>query len=157
MSESKLTNIMPAANYKSTSSDPVLGCALATLGSFLSAISFIFMKMAHLKVEKALQKQNQDSSRKLSMTSFTSISEHAKINAYMQPLWWIGFIGVCLQFFVNSLALGFASVILLSSTGCFTLIFNSILTPLMLGEVFHYKSEIPSMLIIILGCTLCLV
>lgn len=57
---------------------------------------------------------------------------------------------------LNTYALNYASVILLSSTCCFTIIFNSALAPYFLSENFSFKSDGVTILLLIVGSLMCL-
>lgn len=121
--------------------NPALGLTLATIASLVSALGLIMMKLAHV----ALEKINHGDIQRICMPT------------YFHPYWILGFIGLLVAQILNTYALEYASVILLSSTACFTIIFNSILAPLMLNESFHARSELPTLLLLVVGCTLCIV
>lgn len=57
---------------------------------------------------------------------------------------------------LNIMALDYATVVLLSATSCFTLIFNSMLAPYFLGEKFEWKSDGTTIAILIIGSSMCL-
>jgi len=50
----------------------------------------------------------------------------------------------------------YGSLILLSSTSCFTIIFNSLLAPLCVGEKFSWFVDGLTIVFVTIGCTLCL-
>lgn len=115
-------------------SQPILGVFLATIASFCSALGLIFFKFSHIRYE------NTENKPKL----------------YCRPQWLFGLFLLIFGQILNTLALGYASVILLASTCCFTIIFNSILAPILLGENFQIVNEGLTINLIIIGSTLCI-
>jgi len=79
-------------------------------------LGFILIKLANMKIEKR--------------------SNQKWYSAYVHPF---GASGILVELFglaLNTMAVGYASIILLASTPCFTLVFNSMLAPCLLGEKF---------------------
>ena len=87
------------------------------------------------------------------------------------PMWFVGFLLLfaatalngCKLIFINDLtilfnnlgALNFASIILISSTSCATIIFNTILAPIFLNESFSLKRDGILVLFLTVGTLLC--
>ena len=75
---------------------------------------------------------------------------------YLHPYWMIGILACAMGQALNTYSLNYASVILLSSTCCFTIIFNSVLAPYFLSENFSIKSDGTTIVLLIVGSLMCL-
>ena len=70
--------------------------------------------------------------------------------------WISGSIAVVASVLINVWAMEFATVVLLASTSIFTIVFNSILSPILLGEKWYPTSELTMIVLLFGGCTICL-
>ena len=109
---------------------------LSITGSLLTALGFIFVKLSSIRIEKRVNQR--------------------WYTVYMHPLGFLGFLFLLAGLILGSLAVDIASIILLASTPCFTLVFNSLLSPCMLGEKFKIISEILGTFILLVGSMLCI-
>lgn len=134
-----MAEIDPPSSAPAQSIVKALG--LATLGSFLTAFSFMMFKLANTQVDNYQKLGGLNWWRQI---------------VYLQPLWLVGLSMLISGQVVNTWALEYGNVILLSSTSTFTLVFNSILAPLLLGERFEWASDGATIAIILAGSTLCL-
>ena len=95
----------------------------------------IFMKIGNIKVE-ILKKDTPG----------------LKTGPLRQPIQWLGLL--CLLGFgvsLNGVAISLGNVMLISSTSCFTIVFNGILAPLILKEKFQWKVDGVALFIISAG------
>ena len=109
---------------------------LSITSSLFTAIGFICVKLASIRIEKRVIQR--------------------WYTVYMHPLGFLGILFLIAGLIVGSLAVDIASIILLASTPCFTLVFNSLLSPCMLGEKFMIISEILGTFILLVGSMLCI-
>ena len=64
---------------------------------------------------------------------------------------WLGFFLLTVGVVCNGVALRFGNIILISSTSCFTIIFNAIFSPVMLKEKFVWKIDGVALLLVSFG------
>lgn len=104
----------------------VLGVLLATTGSIVSNLGVNFQKLAHKKMSERNQKKN-----------------------YTQNKYWrIGLAMVIIGSFADFAALSFAPQSLVAPLGSMTLVTNSILAPLLLGEKVFRRDLIATFIIV---------
>lgn len=108
-----------------------VGCSVAA--SFCTSLGLIMMKMANIKVEKA-KNSNQ----------WTCC----------QIEWLFGLFLLCFTNIFNLLALYLGSILLIASTACVTIIFNAVLSPLLLKEKFKCFPDGLTVILLSLGSTL---
>lgn len=101
--------------------------------SLCMSTGLILMKLANLKVEKGLGK-----GRKF----------------YCQIEFFFGGLCLCLANCFNLIALSLGNILIIASTACVTIVFNAILSPLILGEKFKPHPDGTTVLFISLGSTL---
>ena len=102
------------SNFSEDRRDTFIAIGLAVFGCFFSSLSLVLMKHAHNRVHK----KNR--------------------SAFKDPVWYLGFFSIIVGTAFNVFALGFGNQTLLSSTGSFSIIFNSILSVLFLKELLFW-------------------
>lgn len=115
----------------------VTALILSITSSFLTALSLILLKISNIKILN----------RKSKILWYT---------AYIQPFGFIGILILILGLVLNTIAIQKASIILLASTPCFTLIFNSLLVPCILGDDISIISEIIATFLLLAGSFICI-
>ena len=98
----------------------LVALAFSISGSFCTAFGFIYIKLANIAIDKPENK-----------------GKSVWLHKYML----IGMFFLAMSQILNSFALGLGNIILISSTSCFTIIFNAILSPLILKEKFEFKLD----------------
>ena len=89
----------------------------ALFGSFFSSLALVFMKWAHLRLNK-----QDDKPRSI----------------LLSPFWWGGFLMLGIGNFCNIKALDWGNQLLMSTTCCFSVIFNTIFCVLLLKEKLYF-------------------
>lgn len=101
--------------------------------SLCMSTGLILMKLANLKVEKG-----RGGGRKF----------------YCQIEFFFGGCCLCLANCFNLMALSLGNILIIASTACVTIVFNAILSPLVLGEKFKPHPDGTTVFFISLGSTL---
>ena len=109
---------------------------LSISGSFCTALSLILIKVASIRIEK--------------------FSNQKWYRVYFHPIGSLGLVLLILGLVLNTLAVDYASIMLLASTPCFTIVFNSVLSPCILGEKFSLISELLACFLLLIGSLLCI-
>ena len=108
----------------------LLALICSITGSFFTSLGLIVMKLANIKIEK-------DQSKKF----------------YFQVDWYAGLLLLGIAQTLNGFALKLGNITLIASTSCVTIIFNALMSPILLGEIFLWKIDGTSTALIALGCT----
>ena len=109
----------------------IIALCCSITGSFFTSLGLIVMKLANIKIEK-------DQSKKF----------------YFQIDWYAGLLLLGIAQTLNAFALNYGNIILIASTSCITIIFNAIMSPILLGEIFIWKIDGTSTVLIAIGCTI---
>ena len=75
---------------------------------------------------------------------------------FLTPLWILGFVLVLVSIVVNSISLGYGSVMLLSSLSVATIVISSFLTPCFFNEQLSCYKDVLCSFILSIGCILCI-
>ena len=108
----------------------LLALIFSLSGSFCTALGLINLKLANYRVEKDRRRV------------FICTRE-----------FWLGVFFLISSQTCNGVALHFGTIMLISATAPSTIIFNAILSPLILGEKFSCKHDGLTMLLLVSGCT----
>lgn len=127
-----------------TLNQPTLGVTLAIIGSVMTSVSYILMKIGALRYERSLN-ANDKSREQVGMTNVIIFNWQ-----YIS-----GFLLLLGSLIINSVAINYASIILISTTSCVTIIFNAILTPFLLHERFNWRVDGLMIAFLLTGTTLC--
>ena len=108
----------------------LVALAFSISGSFCTAMGFICIKLANIAIE---QPENKGKS--------------VWLHKYML----IGMFFLACSQILNAFALGLGNIILISSTSCFTIVFNAILSPIILKEKFEFKLDGVTIILVATG------
>lgn len=75
---------------------------------------------------------------------------------YLTPLWILGFILVVISIIINSISLGYGSVMLLSSLSVATIVISSFLTPCFFNEKLSCYKDVFCSFVLCFGCLICI-
>lgn len=123
-----ITNLkskLPASNR-----DTSLGLLLASIGSFLSAMGFVLMKLAHNKRGKRLDLRRKP--------------------IFCNLIWLAGWLCIMGGITFNIFALNTGNQFIVTSTSGLSMIFNTLLSVFFLKERF-YHSDVCALSLIVLG------
>ena len=130
-------------------------------------MSLILMKIANIKVEFSKNKNKKFYCQKewiagLIILIIASTFNYSKyffqliidFHPIFKFLFCFLFYWVTNIYFALIVALTLGSILLIASTACVTIIFNAILSPLMLGESFKIYPDLITIIFLSCGCTL---
>lgn len=108
----------------------VIGVLLCVVAAIFSNGGLTLQKLNHMRNIEAMD-EVEDSTR----GSDAMAGRKSHVNYVRQPLWLLGLSGVILGSLFDFLALGFAAQSVVAPLGALTLVSNTVLAPLVLGEV----------------------
>ena len=117
-----------------------LSCTITA--SAMTASSMSLFKYSNLLIEKRQALQALEGKK----SSCNSVFCH--------PVWIIGFLVAILSMYFNGLALNYGTVILLSSTSVFTIIFSAIQATIFFSEKFTCRDAV-SIVLLTIGSLIC--
>lgn len=71
-------------------------------------------------------------------------------------MWILGLILAVVSIIVNSISLGYGSVMLLSSLSVATIVISSLITPCFFNEKLSFQKDVLCSLILFVGCVICI-
>jgi hypothetical protein len=128
----------------------LIAVAISLLGSCFTAVSLTIWKLASMKYDKQIQLQSQlkDQSQLKPRCLPQSV--------YCTPLWILGLVLAIVSVIVNSISLGYGSVMLLSSLSVATIAISSLITPCFFNEKLSFQKDVLCSFILFIGCVICI-